>query len=94
MTTVPHKTLDSPPVEVAADQEHREVVGETDVVLDQERSTECRGSHAKCTGVIVHCDGYGTGSRILEVPDDDDDGVGADYSRRIERVSFFHCYGK
>jgi len=77
MSILPLKTSVSLPVE-----EHRAVVSETSIVLANEGSTGRRESHAKSSGVIVHCNEYDTGSRSLEVRDDD---VVADYSRGMEK---------
>jgi hypothetical protein len=50
----PLKTSVSPPIDFTTGEEHRVVVSETSKVLDNEGSTGCHESHAKCSDVIVH----------------------------------------
>ena len=54
------------------------------IVLENKGNKGCRESHANCSDVIVHCNGYDTGSRNLEVRDVD---VAADYSLGMEKES-------
>jgi hypothetical protein len=77
MSILPLKTSVLPPIDFTTGEEHRAIISETSIVLDNKGSMGCRESRAKCSDVIVHCNEYDTGSRILEVSDDD---VATDYS--------------
>jgi hypothetical protein len=82
--SIPPIKTTSPPIVYSTGEEHSEVVSETSIALDNDGSTSCRESHAKCSDIIVRCNEYDTGSRNLEVRNDD---VAADYSQRIEKES-------
>jgi len=72
------------PIYFTTGEEHCAVASETSIVLDNKGCTGCRETHAKCSGVILHCDEYGAGSRSHGVCNDD---VAADYSRGMEKES-------
>jgi hypothetical protein len=48
VSILPLKTV-SPPIYLTTGEEHRAVVTETSIVLDNEGSAGCRESHTKCS---------------------------------------------
>jgi hypothetical protein len=74
----------SPHIEYTNDKEHRKVASETSIVLDNEGSTGCRGSHTKNANVVVHCNEYDTVSQNLEFCND---AVAADYGLGMPKES-------